>query len=67
VFETWKNQDKDALLSNLEKNQELKSLLLEETPWVLQAQEKPTNVRRNLPREIAHGKSAKPTKPSTLM
>src|SRR5690606_23176266 len=26
-----------ALLSNLEKNQELKSLLLEETPWVLAA------------------------------
>ena len=37
VFDTWKNIQPDALLSNLEKNQELKSLLLEETPWVLQA------------------------------
>jgi uncharacterized protein YfaS (alpha-2-macroglobulin family) len=36
VFERWKNSD--ALLSNLQKNQELKSALLEETPWVLDAQ-----------------------------
>ncbi len=36
VFERWKNTD--ALLSNLQKNQELKSALLEETPWVLEAQ-----------------------------
>jgi uncharacterized protein YfaS (alpha-2-macroglobulin family) len=39
VFDTWKNIQPDALLSNLEKNQELKSALLEETPWVLQAQD----------------------------
>lgn len=38
VFDTWKNIQPDALLSNLEKNQELKSAILEETPWVLQAQ-----------------------------
>ncbi len=38
VFDTWKNIQPDALLSNLEKNQELKTALLEETPWVLQAQ-----------------------------
>ncbi len=38
VFESWKTIDKDALLSNLEKNQELKNALLEETPWVLDAQ-----------------------------
>jgi hypothetical protein len=37
VFESWKNLTPDALRSNLEKNQELKGLLLEETPWVLQA------------------------------
>lgn len=37
VFESWKNITPDALLSNLEKNQELKSLMLEETPWVLNA------------------------------
>lgn len=38
VFEKWQNQSPEAFLSNLEKNQELKTLLLEETPWVLQAQ-----------------------------
>ncbi|RBQ02761.1 alpha-2-macroglobulin family protein [Pedobacter miscanthi] len=38
VFEQWKNTDNgNALLSNLEKNQELKSILLEETPWVRNA------------------------------
>jgi uncharacterized protein YfaS (alpha-2-macroglobulin family) len=37
IFEKWKNVDSAALLSNLQKNQELKSVLLEETPWVLQA------------------------------
>ncbi|HSR17540.1 MAG TPA: alpha-2-macroglobulin family protein, partial [Ignavibacteriaceae bacterium] len=30
IFDTWKEVDKDALLSNLEKNQELKYALLEE-------------------------------------
>lgn len=39
VFDTWKNIQPDALLSNLEKNQELKSALLEETPWVLEAKD----------------------------
>ncbi|MDP4207330.1 MAG: alpha-2-macroglobulin family protein [Bacteroidota bacterium] len=38
IFDAWKNISPDALLSNLEKNQELKSLMLEETPWVLNAQ-----------------------------
>lgn len=37
VFEKWKIKDTTALLSNLQKNEELKSVLLEETPWVLQA------------------------------
>ncbi len=37
IFEQWKTKDTAALLSNLQKNQELKSILLEETPWVLQA------------------------------
>lgn len=36
VFDQWKTISPDALLSNLEKNQELKSALLEETPWVLE-------------------------------
>ncbi len=36
VFDSWKNtKGSEALLSNLEKNQELKAVLLEETPWVL--------------------------------
>ncbi|MFT3680390.1 MAG: alpha-2-macroglobulin family protein [Ferruginibacter sp.] len=38
VFEKWKNVDTAALLSNLDKSQELKSALLQETPWVLAAQ-----------------------------
>lgn len=36
VFEKWK-ADTTALISNLEKNQELKQILLNETPWVLDA------------------------------
>ena len=38
VFEQWRDREPDALLSNLSKNQELKTALLEETPWVLNAQ-----------------------------
>ncbi len=38
VFDRWRNIDTKALQSNLSKNQELKYALLEETPWVLQAQ-----------------------------
>lgn len=37
IFSKWKNMDSAALLSNLQKNQELKNALLEETPWVMQA------------------------------
>ncbi|HVU99372.1 MAG TPA: alpha-2-macroglobulin family protein [Puia sp.] len=36
VFEKWRTADTAALLSNLQKNQELKSILSEETPWVLE-------------------------------
>jgi hypothetical protein len=36
VYDRWKG--KDAMKSNLSKNQELKYALLEETPWVLDAQ-----------------------------
>ena len=39
VFESWKNITPDALLSNLEKNQELKSAILEATPWVMEAKD----------------------------
>jgi hypothetical protein len=37
VFELWKTASPDALLSNLEKNQELKALVIEETPWLMDA------------------------------
>ncbi|MBL0015678.1 MAG: hypothetical protein IPP17_04385 [Bacteroidetes bacterium] len=47
VFDQWKNSDKEALVSNLEKNQELKNLLLEETPWVINAQNE-TQRKRNV-------------------
>ncbi len=39
IFEQWQNLDTAALLSNLQKNEELKSVLLQETPWVLDAQD----------------------------
>src|SRR5690606_22775135 len=39
VFDAWKSeQNGEAFLSKLEQNQELKSVLIEETPWVLDAQ-----------------------------
>ncbi len=38
VFEKWLTLDTTALLSNLQKNEELKAALLQETPWVLDAQ-----------------------------
>ncbi|MCX6234720.1 MAG: MG2 domain-containing protein [Bacteroidetes bacterium] len=37
VFDSWKTYSPEALLSNLEKNRELKALILEETPWVMDA------------------------------
>jgi uncharacterized protein YfaS (alpha-2-macroglobulin family) len=37
VIEDWGKNSPEAFLSNLQKNQELKELLLEETPWVLDA------------------------------
>ncbi len=36
VLEQWKLKDTSAFLSNLQKNEELKQVLLAETPWVLQ-------------------------------
>jgi hypothetical protein len=38
VFDAWKMENNgEAFLSKLEQNQELKSMLIEETPWVLDA------------------------------
>lgn len=46
VFDQWKQSSPDAFLSNLEKNQELKSLILEETPWVLDAKDENERKKR---------------------
>ncbi|MCP4148490.1 MAG: hypothetical protein GY757_12155, partial [bacterium] len=47
VFDIWKTaKDSNALLSNLEKNRELKSLLLHETPWVLNAKNETQRKKR---------------------
>lgn len=46
VFEQWKNSSPDAFLSNLEKNQQLKSVILEETPWVLDAKDESERKKR---------------------
>ncbi|NOU48670.1 MAG: hypothetical protein HOO86_16645 [Bacteroidales bacterium] len=39
VIEQWKTQNPGELLSNLEKNQHLKAVLLQETPWVMEAKD----------------------------
>jgi len=46
VFESWMAESPDALLSNLEKNQDLKNALLEETPWVMQAKSESERKKR---------------------
>ncbi len=44
VFNQWKSTN--ALLSNLEKNQELKSLIIQETPWLRDAQSETEQKKR---------------------
>ncbi|WP_282147625.1 alpha-2-macroglobulin family protein [Algibacter lectus] len=44
VFNQWKNSD--ALLSNLEKNEDLKSILIQETPWLRDAQSETEQKKR---------------------
>jgi len=46
IFETWKTTDSDALVSNLEKNKELEYALLEESPWVRNAQSESEQKKR---------------------
>lgn len=46
VFKQWASTNPDALLSNLEKNQELKALLIEETPWLRNAQNESERKKR---------------------
>ena len=47
VIEAWGNTSPDAFLSNLNKNKELKALMLEETPWVLNAKSE-SETKKNL-------------------
>ena len=44
VFNQWRNSD--VLISNLEKNQELKSILIQETPWLRDAQSETEQKKR---------------------
>ncbi|WP_299524318.1 alpha-2-macroglobulin [uncultured Lutibacter sp.] len=44
VFNQWQNSD--ALISNLEKNEDLKSIILQETPWVRDAQSETEQKKR---------------------
>ncbi|MCK0108757.1 MG2 domain-containing protein [Flavobacteriaceae bacterium S0825] len=44
VFNQWRNAD--ALISNLEKNEELKSILIQETPWLRDAQSETEQKKR---------------------
>lgn len=47
VFEEWSTGDnQEELLSNLSRNQDLKSAMLEETPWVMEAMSEEEQQRR---------------------
>jgi uncharacterized protein YfaS (alpha-2-macroglobulin family) len=46
VFDQWKSADSGELLSNLEKNQELKTTLIEETPWLKDAENETEQKKR---------------------
>ncbi|MDU1889474.1 MAG: alpha-2-macroglobulin family protein [Dysgonomonas sp.] len=48
MIQAWKKQggDKETLVSNLQKNEELKAVLLEETPWVLDAKDETVQMQR---------------------
>lgn len=45
-FKDWQTKDTAALFSHLQKNEQLKSALLEETPWVLEAQDETAQKQR---------------------
>ncbi len=47
VFDTWKNIQPEALVSPLSKNQDLKSVMIEETPWLRDA-DRESQSRRNV-------------------
>ncbi len=47
VFDTWRNIQPEALVSPLSKNQDLKSVMIEETPWLRDA-DRESQSRRNV-------------------
>ncbi|MGM0478010.1 MAG: alpha-2-macroglobulin family protein [Bacteroidota bacterium] len=46
MFEEWRNFSPEVFMSELSKNEELKTILLEETPWVLDANDESEQKRR---------------------
>ena len=46
VFRRWADETPDAFLSQLEKNNDLKQIVLSETPWLLQAENETADRRR---------------------
>lgn len=46
IFKKWKMKKSSELLSNLEKNQELKSIVLENTPWLRDAKDESERKQR---------------------
>ena len=47
VFDTWRNIQPEALVSPLSKNQDVKSVMIEETPWLRDA-DRESQSRRNV-------------------
>lgn len=46
LFEKWESLPEEKLMSNLEKNPELKSVILEESPWLFDVREQQLNRQR---------------------
>ncbi len=46
IFDLWKKYDTQSFLSNLEKNQDLKSIIINETPWVKEAEDEKRQKKR---------------------
>lgn len=46
IFDKWAQTDTAALQSNLQKNEELKAVLLQQTPWVLEAKNEAEQKKR---------------------
>ena len=46
IFQRWAEETPDAFLSQLEKNNDLKQIILSETPWLLQAESETADRRR---------------------